>query len=360
MRGVALETWTPGRYNRTAAAMSANTVPQSRAGPSQPRRSPLSRPLRRGGGRGHERKPARRGPPASRRPDGHRPPARRRVLSRWLTLVKPRVTGLSVLSAAAGFRLAAGSRADWGRFLGTVICTLLAAAGAGALNQYLERDRDAAMLRTTSRPLPAGLLSARQVLGIGTAMALAGTAGMALWIGTAAALLTALTLFVYLFAYTPLKARSPLATWIGAVAGALPPVIGWAAAGGPLGLRAWSLYTILFLWQIPHFLAIAWIRRQDYLRAGLPVVTTTDPSGTRTSRLVLLHCCLLLAASLFPFWDGVAGVRYLAVAGVLGVGFAAAAVRFRLSTSEGRARLLLKASVIYLPCLLVAMVLDRL
>jgi protoheme IX farnesyltransferase len=291
---------------------------------------------------------------------GIRPTSSRgRLLDGCLALTKPRVTGLSVLSAAAGFRLAADGPLDLRRFLGTVICTFLAAAGAGALNQYLERDRDALMRRTSSRPLPTGLIPPGPVLAIGAALALTGTVGMTLWVTPVAGLLTILSLLLYLFAYTPLKRKAALSTWVGAIPGALPPLIGWAACGGAMGMSAWSLYAVLYFWQIPHFLAIAWIRRDDYLRAGLPVLTAADPTGRRTNRQVLLHTGLLLAASLAPFWTGLTGPRYLAAAAVLGLGFAAAAALFRPSTAEIRARLLLKAGVVYLPCLLLAMVLDR-
>ncbi len=281
------------------------------------------------------------------------------TFSDCLQLVKPKVTGLSLLTAAAGYRLGSTAAPDLGKFLGTVFCTFLAAAGGSVLNQYLDRNTDSLMSRTASRPLPALRMSPGRVLIAGVILSISATVYLGVWVNSLASLLAGLTLLIYLGAYTPLKRRTPLSTWIGAVAGALPPLIGWTAAGGDLDIRALSLWTILFFWQVPHFLAIAWIRREEYAKAGLRVLTTLDPTGTRTSRQILLHSCLLAAASLVPYWTGLSGLWYLLAAGLLGLTFIVCAILLGHPLSEGRARLILKAGVIYLPCLLIAMVIDR-
>jgi protoheme IX farnesyltransferase len=280
-------------------------------------------------------------------------------LTDCLQLIKPKVTGLSLLTVVAGFLLARPAGLDAGRLAGTVFFTFLAAAGAGALNQYLDRDSDALMDRTSPRPLPARRMSPAAALASGTVLSAAGILCLGIWIGLPSALLAVLTLLVYLAVYTPLKKKTWMSIWTGAVAGALPPLIGWSAAGAGLDIRALGLSAILFFWQIPHFLSISWIRRREYARAGLPVLAALDPAGMRVSRQAVLHSGLLLAASLLPFFSGLSGRPYLYAAAILGTAFLCCAVLLRLDRSEWRARLLLSAGVVYLPCLLLAMLLCR-
>jgi protoheme IX farnesyltransferase len=288
-----------------------------------------------------------------------RPPSALRSLKDSLQLAKPKVTGLSLLTVAAGFLLPDPAGFAPGRLGGTIFFTLLAAAGAGALNQYLDRDSDSLMGRTSPRPLPARRISPAAALAAGAVLSAAGTVCLGIWIGRLSALLAGLTLLVYLAVYTPLKKKTWLSIWPGALVGALPPLIGWSAAGAGLDIRALSLSAILFFWQIPHFLAISWIRRREYARAGLPVLATLDPAGIRASRQAVLHSALLLAASLVPFFTGLSGRNYLYAAAALGTVVLFCALLLRLRRSERRARLLLAAGVAYLPCLLLLMLLDR-
>lgn len=282
------------------------------------------------------------------------------VLSDCLQLLRPRVTGLSLFTAAAGYLLAATGEVDLLRLLGTVSFTFLASGGGSALNQFLDRYSDSLMSRTAHRPLPARRRSPATVLTVGVFLSVSGMTSLCLWISPLAAALAGLTLLIYVGVYTPLKRKTVLSTWIGAVAGALPPLIGWTAAGGVLDIRALSLWGILFFWQVPHVLAVAWMRRRDYLQAGLRPLSTLDPTGTRTGRQVLLHSGLLLAASLVPFWSGLSGSLYLLAAALLGLALVACSFFFLHSPGEGRARLMLKAGLVYLPFLLIIMILDRL
>jgi heme o synthase len=269
----------------------------------------------------------------------------------WLELTKPRITLMVVLTALVGFVTASPGPA-WGFLLLAALAgTGLVAAGASVLNQVMERDTDALMRRTRTRPLPAGRVGPAPARAYGALLTLAGLATLLGLCGRLAAGVALATWASYLFAYTPLKRRTPLATLVGAVPGALPPVIGWAAARGRLEPGAFILFAILFLWQIPHFLAIAWLYREDYARAGLPMLPVLDREGTFTGRQAVLHSLALLLVSLAPAAAGLAGPPYLAGAFVLGAGLTAFALRLARARDLGSARGLFLASVVYLPAL---------
>ena len=279
---------------------------------------------------------------------------------RWADLVelsKPRITGLIMLTAAVGYRLGAPSGFDIG-LLPLLIGTALTSSGAAALNQYLERDIDARMRRTESRPLPAGRVRPLDALTVGLLLSLAGLVLLLLTLPPLAGAVALATSGSYLFAYTPLKVRTSLATIIGAVPGALPPVGGWAAATGRIEPGAVVLFAIVFLWQIPHFLAIAWMHREDYARGGIRMLPVVDPSGTSTARQTALSALALLPVSLVPAAIGMAGNLYLAGALVLGGLMTLASLDFARAPGAERARRLLLASVVYLPLLWILLLVD--
>lgn len=287
-----------------------------------------------------------------------------RVLARlrladYLALTKPRVAVLVLFTVAAGVLLAAGGRPDPLLLVHTVLATALVAGGASALNQLIEKNSDALMRRTENRPLPAGRLQPLEVWVFGVGLALAGIAWLAVALRQPCTpLVAAFTFAAYVGVYTPLKSRTPLNTLIGAVPGALPPVIGWTAVRGTFGAEAWVLFAILFLWQVPHFLAIAWIYREDYSRAGLCMLPVVDPEGVQTGRNMVVYCVALVPASLAPVMQGTAGPVYLFGALLLGGGFLISAVGFRRSPSTSKARCVLRASLLYLPGLLLLLLLD--
>jgi protoheme IX farnesyltransferase len=239
---------------------------------------------------------------------------------------------------AFGFYIGARGEMDWILLLHAVIGTALVAGGTSALNQYFERDIDAKMLRTKNRPLPAGRLQPREALFFSLAISVAGIVDLMLAVNWLTALLAALTLVSYVFLYTPLKQKSSLSTVVGAIPGALPPLGGWTAARGELSLEGWVLFAILFLWQLPHFLAIAWIYREDYRRGGLPMLTVVDPKGDSAGRQIISNCLALLPVSLF---------------------FLACGIAVRRHRTNADVRRLLRASLVYLPVLLALMALDK-
>jgi protoheme IX farnesyltransferase len=241
----------------------------------------------------------------------------------------------------------------------TMLGTGLIASGTAALNQWWERESDALMRRTASRPLPMGLLTAKRALWFGIGLALAGTAELAIWVNLLAALLGAVTLAAYLFVYTPMKSRTHLSTVVGALPGAMPPLMGYAAASGTLDRQAWSLFFILFVWQFPHFLAIAWMYRDDYARAGIRMLPVVEPDGKSTSRQIILYATTLIPISLLPVMLGMSGKIYLFGALILGIWFLYTGVRVAFDRTNVRARQVLLASVIYLPMIYGLMVLDR-
>jgi heme o synthase len=284
---------------------------------------------------------------------------RRQVASDLVALTKPRVLVMVLVTTLVGYDVGLTGSADYLRVIHLLIGTLLAAGGTLALNQYWERDVDARMARTRSRPLPAGRLQPLEALALGTALTLLGTAYLAALVGVLVALITAVTAILYLFAYTPLKRRSPLCTLVGAVPGALPPVAGWAAARGDVALGAWVLFGVLFLWQLPHTLSIARLYRDDYARAGVRVLPVIDPDGASTERQMVLACVALLAVSLVPSVIGWTSSIYLGGAVALGLAFAAVGIVQALAPSPRAARRVLLASLLYLPLLLGLLALDK-
>ena len=274
-------------------------------------------------------------------------------------LTKPRVVLMIVVTTLVGYYVGLTGAPDWARLLHLAIGTVLAAGGTLALNQYWERDVDARMERTRTRPLPDGRLAPLEALVFGTAITALGIAELAAFVGIGAAAVTLATFALYLFAYTPLKIRSALCTLVGAVPGALPPVTGWVAARDEMGAGAWVLFGILFLWQLPHTLAIARLYRDDYARAGVRLLPVIDPAGTSTERQIVTGSLALLGVSLLPTLIGLAGALYFAGALVLGLGLVLLATRQLLASSVSGARRVLFASLLYLPALLALLALDK-
>jgi protoheme IX farnesyltransferase len=286
-------------------------------------------------------------------------PSLARRVADFLELTKPRVVLMVLITAFVGFYVGSAGVPDYVRLIQMLFGTALAASGTLALNQYFERDTDAMMERTRRRPLPDGRVQPREAFWFGTVVALAGLAYLALAVNPAAAWVTAAITMSYLFCYTPMKRRSSLCMLIGAVPGALPPVIGWAAARGEFQIDAWVMFAILFLWQVPHTLAIARLYREDYARAGIQFLPVIEPDGGSTNRQIVSHSAALLAVSLLPTLLGSAGAVYFVVAFALGAGLLVSGVRLAMESTASRARRLLFASLLYLPALLLVMALDR-
>jgi protoheme IX farnesyltransferase len=277
----------------------------------------------------------------------------------YVALAKPRLNILVVASALAGYVMAAGDMSDVPTVLWTVSGTGLVAGGASALNQVLERDTDALMRRTRLRPLPDGRLPAGDALAFALLLSAAGLLMLAGGVNLLAAGVALATLASYAVVYTPLKRRTSFATVIGAFPGALPPVIGWAAAGHSLSRGAWVLFAIVFLWQLPHFLAIAWMYREDYARAGFPMLTVIDPDGRSTARQAVLYAAALLPVALAPTLVGMSGPLYFGGALALTLVFLGMAVRFAMTRTVQDARRLFFTSITYLPLLWILMIADR-
>lgn len=277
----------------------------------------------------------------------------------YLTLIKPRISVLVLLTVCAGFALGNTGLATAGALPHALLGIALVAAASSALNQLLERDSDARMRRTANRPLPAERISPREVLLFGVLAGTAGTLYLAMFVNLLTAGLTAATLLAYVFAYTPLKRRTSLATAVGAIPGALPPVLGWTSAGGTLDGAAFALFAVLFLWQFPHFLAIAWMYRDEYERAGLRMLPMNGSTPRVVGLLAVGYSVALLPISLLPTTSGLAGPVYAVTALVLGLGYLLAAVRFAMHETRDSARRLLWTSLLYLPALLCVLVWDH-
>jgi heme o synthase len=277
----------------------------------------------------------------------------------YVVLTKPDVTFLVVITTVAGFYLGARGPLDWALLMHTLFGTMLIAGGTAALNQYVEREMDAVMRRTASRPLPTGLLRPREVLAFGLGTILAGAAWLALAVNLLASLVALATTVLYLGLYTPLKTRTPLATAVGAFPGALPPLIGWAAAHGSLSLGGWILFAILFFWQFPHFLSIAWIYREDYARAGIRMLPVVDRSGDSTFRQIVSMSAVLVPVSLLPAAAGLAGIRYFFCALVLGMLLLQISFWANRERTNVRAKWLMHATIIHIPVLLGLMIFDK-
>jgi protoheme IX farnesyltransferase len=277
----------------------------------------------------------------------------------YFALTKPRLNLLVVLTSAAGYYLGAPVAPSWLAMAPAVAGTALVAGGAAVLNQVYERDTDALMRRTRLRPLPDGRIQPEEARVFGASLAVAGLVLLAFTANATAAALAATTLVIYLVIYTPMKRQSPASTLVGAIPGALPPLIGWAAARGSLSAGGWALFAIVFLWQIPHFMAIAWMYRDDYRSAGFPMLPVVEPDGRRTGRQAVIYAVALLPVSLVPTFVGVSGQTYLAIAVVLGLGLVALAINFASARTDGGARALFFGSITYLPLIWAAMILDH-
>ena len=277
----------------------------------------------------------------------------------YIELTKPRITWLILMSTGIGYYFGITRGWHWLTLFHAVLGTGLLASGTAALNQWYERGADARMRRTQGRPLPSGRLDPRRAFWFGVAISLAGFVD--LWFGAnpLTAALGLITLLTYLFWYTPLKQKTPHSTTVGAIPGAMPPLIGYAAAHGSLTVEAWLLFGILFLWQFPHFYSIAWMYREDYERAGIRMLPVVEPDGESTARQMFWSALALLGLSLIPRWAGMAGNVYLVGAFLLGVGYLFVAARVMQDRSRARARAVLLASVLYLPLLYGLMVVDR-
>jgi protoheme IX farnesyltransferase len=281
-------------------------------------------------------------------------------MSDFISLAKPRLNLLVLLTTAAGLYLASPTGVAAPLLFHTLLGTALVAGGAAALNQVLERHTDSLMRRTRTRPVPAGRLSVGQGTWFGVVLSAWGLAQLAVAVNPVAAGVAAATLISYVLVYTPLKARTSLATLVGAIPGALPPVIGWAAATGDISLSSLVLFGIVFLWQMPHFLAIAWLYRDDYARAAIPLLPVLEPDGRRTGQQALIYTAALWPVSLLPAVIGLGGAAYLAVATGLGLIFMWLTARFARQRSMAHARALFLFSIAYLTMLLAALVGDRL
>jgi protoheme IX farnesyltransferase len=274
-------------------------------------------------------------------------------------LVKARLTLLVLLTTAVGFYLGAEGPINFAALLHTVLGTAAAAAGAAALNQWWEHKLDALMQRTRSRPVPAGRMRPRDAVVLGAALSIFGVTYLAFVCNALSAALAAITIMIYVFAYTPLKRVTTFNTALGAVPGALPPMIGWAAARGTLDAGSWMLFAILFFWQLPHFFAIAWMYRDDYARAGFQMVSSDDRSGERSASQSVFFCMILFVVAGLPAFLGIATVFYLLAELILGAVFIAVAMRFLKTRARSDARRLFITSIIYLPLLLGALVLSK-
>jgi protoheme IX farnesyltransferase len=283
----------------------------------------------------------------------------RAVLADLYGLTKPGITRLVLITTAVGFYLGSTGSFDLGLLLHTLLGTGLLAGGTNALNQYAERQADAAMKRTRDRALPAGRLKESTALVFSAGISVAGAVYLALLVNPLTALLGTAALLIYIFAYTPLKRKSWLCTLVGAVPGAIPPMMGWTAVTGSLDLLAWVLFGIVFLWQMPHFFAIGWLYRLDYARAGFPMLPVIDPEGRRTSRQIVLYTVALLAVSLLTTLLGLTGALYFVGALTLGLLFLGLGVALAYTRTGAHARRLFLGSVLYLPVLLVLMVVDK-
>jgi len=275
----------------------------------------------------------------------------------FVTLTKPGITVMVAITAAVGFYVASHGTFDWRIFVHMLGGTLLSSAGAAAFNMLMERKLDAKMDRTKTRPLPSGRMAPAEAGVFAGILSAAGLVWLAIGVNPLTATLSAATMVSYLALYTPLKTKSSVCTLVGAIPGALPPVMGWAAARGSVEIGAWILFLILFFWQLPHFLALAWMYREDYARGGFPMLSVEEPTGASSGRQVVLQTLALLVVSVLPFGFQMAGDGYLVAALVLGAAFLGFGVAFAVERSRTRASRLFLASITYLPLLLGALAL---
>ena len=277
----------------------------------------------------------------------------------FISLTKPRLNSLVLITSAAAYFLANGHQLPWLQLVHTLIGTALVAGGASALNQHWERDTDRLMRRTRRRPLPDARLQPGEALWFGVVLSVIGIAQLALFVNFLTAVIAALTLASYVFLYTPLKLRTSLSTIVGAIPGALPAVIGWTAATNSLSAGGWVLFGIVFLWQMPHFLAIAWMFRDDYAGAGIPLLPVIQPDGRTTGHQTVLYTAGLIPVSLLPMAVGLASAYYLVGAITLGAILMVLSLEFASSKSMAAARRLFYATILYLPLLWTALLADH-
>ena len=289
-------------------------------------------------------------------------PLLRSQIAMWSELVKLRLNVMVLITTAMGFYLASGSSFDWTSLLQALLGTGLVAGGAAALNHYLEKDFDARMERTAGRPIPTGKVAPETVLLSGGTLAAVGLVYLAMQVNLITSVIGAVTLVAYVAVYTPLKRVTSLNTLLGSIPGALPPLMGWTAAGGENAVitpEAWSLVAILFFWQLPHFLSLLWIYREEYEKAGFEMISKGDKTGSNTGKSALLYCMALLPASLSPCFLGISGAIYGGGAVILSVIFLASSWSFFTKMTLDSARRLFYSSLLYLPLLLGLMIIDR-
>jgi protoheme IX farnesyltransferase len=284
---------------------------------------------------------------------------RRVSFPEFLSLTKPRITLLVVCTTLVGFYLGAPDAVPVWLLIHTLLGTAWIAAGASALNMAFEWEPDSRMRRTENRPIPSGRVSALQAICFGSALCFAGALHLFLFVNALTSVLSMITALLYLFAYTPLKKRTSLCTVVGAVPGAIPPMMGWTAVRNSLDFEAWWLFAILFLWQLPHFLSIAWLYREDYERGGFPMLPVIDKDGRQTSRQIILETLALLCITLLPATLGVFDQFYFVGAFFLGVVFLYMGIRLARAKNAFSARRLLLTSVLYLPSLLILMMIAK-
>ena len=276
-----------------------------------------------------------------------------------LALSKPRISVMVLIVTAIGFALGAGETFSFIAMAHCLVGTALVAVAANILNQVAERENDARMFRTRNRPVASGRMDAGEAAVLGWSAAIVGAAYLFKWCNGLSALLAIATFVLYLFVYTPLKRVSIYNTHIGAIPGALPPLIGFAAAAGHLTPAAWTLFAILFAWQLPHFFAIAWMHREDYLRGGYRMLSSADEDGRRTGRWIVGYGVVLLLVSLSPWWIGAAGIMYAICAVIGGLALLAVGARVAVNRTISSARTMLLATIVYLPVLLALLWIDR-
>lgn len=277
----------------------------------------------------------------------------------YLELCKPKITLLIVLTTLGGFLLAVKGQIEWIRVIWTLVGVGLFAAATGCLNQLMEIEQDSLMFRTKGRPLPEGRVQPKQAFIFGLMCAVFG-GSILLWrVNLISCIFATLTLLTYLFIYTPLKQKTPFSTWIGALPGAMPPLIGWVAANGTLDTKALVIYGIQFFWQLPHFLSLAWLYREDYARAGFRTISVTDPSGFSTVLQITVSSALLLLVSFIPHYLGMAQKGYIICAGIAGLIFLSFGFKLMHSISSRDMRLVFLVSMLYLPIIFTFLVLNR-
>jgi len=284
--------------------------------------------------------------------------ARTRIAA-FVELTKPRIAFMLVLTSAAGFYIGTKGSFDFALFANAMIGIALLAFGVATLNQYIERDIDALMERTAGRPLPTGKITPMEALVFGILQCAVAELYLYVLVNPLTALLGSTVIIGYVFLYTPLKTRTSASTAIGAIPGAMPPLMGWTAASNEITIGAWALFVLLFLWQFPHFLAIAWMYREQYAKAGILMLPVVEPEGKITARQIVLFTIMLVPVSLAPFFLGFAGVVYLFGASILGIWFLFESIQTARAKSVTKARRLLMVSVLYLPLIFGLLVLDH-